>query len=81
MLVRRNPYFESIQSTLNMKKVFVILVALKSQRFNHVCMEPQMYYESFEEAYKVQEQLLLKGTFKRRQLRIQTLWRIPILKN
>lgn len=66
---------------MTMKKVFIILVALESKRFEYYYMDPQIYYDSFEEAYKIQERIILKGSFRRTQLRIQPLWIFPNNKN
>lgn len=64
-----------------LKKVFVILVALDFQHFEHYCMEPQTFYDTEQEAEKQLNLLLETKQFEETQLKTQSLWRIqPLLK-
>lgn len=63
------------------KKVFVILVALDFQHFEHYCREPQVFYDTKQDAEKQMKILLETKQFEEIQLKIQSLWRIhPLLK-
>lgn len=64
-----------------LKKVFVILVALDFQHFEHYCIEPQTFYDTKQEAEKQLKILLETKQFEDTQLKIQFLWKInPLLK-
>jgi hypothetical protein len=64
---------------MNTKKVFVILVALDFQHFEHYCMKPQIFYDKKQEAEKQLNLLLETKQFEETQLKIQSLWRIQPL--
>ena len=57
-----------------MKKVFVILVALDFQNFEHYWKEPKVFYENFEEALEQMNHLLHTKQYEETQLKIQKLW-------
>ena len=62
---------------MKLKKVYVILVALHEQRFDHYYMEPQIFYDSREEAQIHMNRLIKTYVFNHSQLKIQELWKVP----
>ena len=58
------------------QKVFVILVAVDFQDFNHYCMLPKVFYDTKQEA-EIQLNILLETKqFEETQLKIQPLWMV-----
>jgi len=59
-----------------MKKIYVIVVALDAQNFNHYLMEPQVFYESKQEAEEQINLLIKNKEYTHEQLNIFTLWKL-----
>ena len=59
-----------------MKKVYVIFVALDFENFEHYCTEPQIFYDTYEEADVQMNHLIQTKAFEETQLKIKTLWKI-----
>ena len=62
------------------QKVFVILVALDFQNFDHYCMKPQIFYDTKQEAEKQMNYLLKTNEFEEVQLKIESLWKVDLPK-
>jgi len=58
-----------------LKETFAIIVALDFKKFEHYCMEPQVFYESFEKAEEQMLHLIKTKQYKKSQLKIQKLWK------
>ena len=61
---------------MSLKKQFVILVALKPHKFEYYCTEPQIFYDTHEDAKKIMDKLIETKEFHFSQLKIQKLWLI-----
>lgn len=59
-----------------MKKVFVILVALDFENFEHYCTEPKIFYDSHGEAEVQMNHLIDTKEFEDAQLKVETLWKL-----
>ncbi len=61
---------------MDTQKVYVILVALTPDIFDHYCTEPQIFYDSYSDAEEILKRLVASQEFNPSQLKIQQLWRL-----
>lgn len=60
----------------NTNPVYVILVALEPNNFEHYITEPHVFYDTHQEADTVMKQFINTKEYKSQQLKIQKLWMI-----
>jgi len=58
-----------------LEKAFVIVVALDFKNFEHYAVEPQVFYNTYEEADIQMRELIQTKQYKKSQLKIQKLWK------
>lgn len=64
------------QTFEKMEKSFVLMVALEKGKFEYYITEPKIFYEQYQEAEQVRDDLIQKKELKAEQIKIQTMWKV-----
>lgn len=59
-------------------RYFVLIVALEAGKFEYYVTEPKIFYDTYQEAEQVQNNLITKKEVTPLQIKIQTLWKTKL---